>query len=191
MKQEKFMQEINYIKNEKYRENAKILIEGLPDYFFSVPASSTGKYHPKFASGDGGLVRHTKAAVRIAYELLNSMIGDVFKSDEKDLIILGLTLHDGLKHGKEQEKYVRFDHPLLAANYVKESKDKLTLDDEEIEFLYNIISSHMGPYNTNAYSDVVLPIPKNKYQKFVHMCDLLASRKFLDIKFDDNDNIIG
>lgn len=191
MKQEKFMQEINYIKNEKYRENAKILIEGLPDYFFSVPASSTGKYHPKFASGDGGLVRHTKAAVRIAYELLNSMIGDVFKSDEKDLIILGLTLHDGLKHGKEQEKYVRFDHPLLAANYVKESKDKLTLDGEEIEFLYNIISSHMGPYNTNAYSDVVLPIPKNKYQKFVHMCDLLASRKFLDIKFDDNDNIIG
>lgn len=191
MKQEKFMQEINYIKNEKYRENAKILIEGLPDYFFSVPASSTGKYHPKFASGDGGLVRHTKAAVRIAYELLNSMIGDVFKSDEKDLIILGLTLHDGLKHGKEQEKYVRFDHPLLVANYVKESKDKLTLDDEEIEFLYNIISSHMGPYNTNAYSDVVLPIPKNKYQKFVHMCDLLASRKFLDIKFDDNDNIIG
>lgn len=191
MKQEKFMQEINYIKNEKYRESAKILIEGLPDYFFSVPASSTGKYHPKFASGDGGLVRHTKAAVRIAYELLNSMIGDVFKSDEKDLIILGLTLHDGLKHGKEQEKYVRFDHPLLAANYVKESKDKLTLDDEEIEFLYNIISSHMGPYNTNAYSDVVLPIPKNKYQKFVHMCDLLASRKFLDIKFDDNDNIIG
>ena len=191
MKQEKFMQEINYIKNEKYRENAKILIEGLPDYFFSVPASSTGKYHPKFASGDGGLVRHTKAAVRIAYELLNSMIGGVFKSDEKDLIILGLTLHDGLKHGKEQEKYVRFDHPLLAANYVKESKDKLTLNDEEIEFLYNIISSHMGPYNTNAYSDVVLPIPKNKYQKFVHMCDLLASRKFLDIKFDDNDNIIG
>ncbi len=191
MKQEKFMQEINYIKNEKYRENAKILIEGLPDYFFSVPASSTGKYHPEFASGDGGLVRHTKAAVRIAYELLNSMIGDVFKSDEKDLIILGLTLHDGLKHGESQEKYVRFDHPLLAANYVKESKDKLTLDDEEIEFLYNIISSHMGPYNTNAYSDVVLPIPKNKYQKFVHMCDLLASRKFLDIKFDDNDNIIG
>ena len=48
----------------------------------------------------------------------------------------------------------------------------------------------MGPYNTNAYSDVVLPIPKNKYQKFVHMCDLLASRKFLDIKFDDDDNII-
>ncbi len=190
MKQDKFIQEINYIKNEKYKENAKILINGLPDYFFSVPASSTGKYHPAFASGDGGLVRHTKAAVRIAFELLNSMIGNVFTSDEKDLIILGLILHDGLKHGLNKDKYVRFDHPLLAANYVKDSKDKLSLSDSEIEFLYNIISSHMGPYNTNAYSDVILPLPKNKYQKFVHMCDLLASKKFLDIKFDENNNII-
>ncbi len=190
MKQDKFIQEINYIKNEKYKENVKILINGLPDYFFSVPASSTGKYHPAFASGDGGLVRHTKAAVRIAFELLNSMIGNVFTSDEKDLIILGLILHDGLKHGLNKDKYVRFDHPLLAANYVKDSKDKLSLNDSEIEFLYNIISSHMGPYNTNAYSDVILPLPKNKYQKFVHMCDLLASKKFLDIKFDENNNII-
>lgn len=190
MKQDKFIQEINYIKNEKYKENAKILINGLPDYFFSVPASSTGKYHPAFASGDGGLVRHTKAAVRIAFELLNSMIGNVFTSDEKDLIILGLILHDGLKHGLNKDKYVRFDHPLLAAIYVKDSKDKLSLSDSEIEFLYNIISSHMGPYNTNAYSDVILPLPKNKYQKFVHMCDLLASKKFLDIKFDENNNII-
>lgn len=190
MKQDKFIQEINYIKNEKYKENVKILINGLPDYFFSVPASSTGKYHPAFASGDGGLVRHTKAAVRIAFELLNSMIGNVFTSDEKDLIILGLILHDGLKHGLNKDKYVRFDHPLLAANYVKDSKDKLSLSDSEIEFLYNIISSHMGPYNTNAYSDVILPLPKNKYQKFVHMCDLLASKKFLDIKFDENNNII-
>ena len=30
----------------------------------------------------------------------------------------------------------------------------------------------------------------NKYQKFVHMCDYLASKKFLDIKFENN-NIVG
>ena len=50
------------------------LIELLPNYFFEVPASSTGKYHPEFALGDGGLIRHTKVAVRIAYELLNNNI---------------------------------------------------------------------------------------------------------------------
>ena len=64
-----FQREINYIKTERYRENIKKLISCLPDYFFEIPASSTGKYHPNYALGEGGLVRHTKVAVRIAYEL--------------------------------------------------------------------------------------------------------------------------
>lgn len=190
MKCDIFETEINYIKNKEYRENARKLLNLLPDYFFKVAASSTGKYHPAFASGEGGLIRHTKVAVRIAHEVLESMIGDIFSSREKDLIILALLLHDGLKHGKSEEEYTRFDHPLLASNFVLENKDKTSFSDEDIEFLMELISSHMGPFNTNRYSDVVLPKPQNKYQKFVHMCDLLASRKFLDVKFHGND-IIG
>lgn len=183
--------ELNYIKNEKYRKNAEILINLLPDYFFEVPASSTGKYHPNFALGQGGLVRHTKVAVRIAYDLLNNpTIGDIFKDEEKDLMLTGLILHDGLKSGLQKSQYTLFDHPLLISNYIKENKDKLTLTDNEVLFLTNVIESHMGPWNTNNYSDVVLPTPKNKYQKFVHMCDYLASRKFLDVKFVD-DEIVG
>jgi len=187
MKHDVFKKEINYIKKEKYRKNAEILIDLLPDYFFEVAASSTGKYHPSFALGEGGLVRHTKVAVRIAYELLNSMVGDSFKEEEKDLMILALILHDGLKHGKIKEQYVKFEHPILIADFIKEKQSKTDFTDNEIEFLQNIVSSHMGPFNTNSYSDVVLPVPKNKYQKFVHMCDLLASRKFLDVKFHNNE----
>lgn len=187
MKHEMFKTEINYIKKEKYRKDAEILVDLLPDYFFEVAASSTGKYHPSFALGNGGLVRHTKVAVRIAHELLESIIGDPFKPEEKDLMILALILHDGLKHGITKDKYVRFDHPILIANFIKDNQEKTDLSDNEIKFLQNVISSHMGPFNTNAYSDVVLPVPKNKYQKFVHMCDLLASRKFLDVKFNGNE----
>ena len=58
--------EIEYINNERYKKSIKTLISLLPDYFFEVAASSTGKYHPSFALKDGGLVRHTKVAVRIA-----------------------------------------------------------------------------------------------------------------------------
>ena len=47
----------------------------------------------------------------------------------------------------------------------------------------------MGEWNTNSYSNVVLPLPKDKFQRFVHMCDFLSSRKFLDVKFE-NDDII-
>ena len=38
--------EINYIRNKKYQDNLKVLIQLLPDYFFKVPAASTGKYYP-------------------------------------------------------------------------------------------------------------------------------------------------
>ena len=101
-----FQREINYIKTERYRENIKKLISCLPDYFFEIPASSTGKYHPNYALGEGGLVRHTKVAVRIAYELLNDeSIGYQFKAEEKDMILMSLILHDGLKSGLIKEEY--------------------------------------------------------------------------------------
>lgn len=64
-----FNKEISYIKNERIRNSLITILDLLPDYFYHIPASSTGKYHPEFTLGDKGLVRHTKAAVRIAYEL--------------------------------------------------------------------------------------------------------------------------
>ncbi len=187
---EVFNKEYEYIKNDRYKKCAKKLVELLPDYFFKVPASSTGKYHPSFSLGDGGLVRHTKVAIRIAKELLdNNSLGHKFTSDEKDLLIISIMIHDGLKHGKEENKYTLFDHPIIICNYIKENKNKLPLNDEEIDFVTNAVSSHMGEWNTNPYSDVTLPLPKDKYQRFVHMCDFLSSRKFLDVKFENNDII--
>lgn len=185
-----FNKEYEYIKNDIYRKSAKKLIELLPDYFFEVEASSTGKYHPSFALNKGGLVRHTKVAVRIAKELLdNNSLGHKFTNEEKDLIIISLLIHDGLKLGNPKETYTRFDHPLLIGNFIRNNKDKLQFNDSEIEFIANCVSSHMGEWNTNKYSNVILPLPKDKYQRFVHMCDFLASRKFLDVKFE-NDDII-
>jgi len=183
-----FKKEISYIKNPRYKENLEILISLLPDYFFEVPASSTGKYHPEFSLGDGGLLRHTKVAVRIANEMFNDeSITGAYTNSEKDLMIISLIMHDGLKSGLEKSEYTKFDHPILVANYIKDNKDKLTLTDNEIEFICSVISSHMGPWNTNNYSDVVLPKPSTTHQRFVHMCDYLASRKFLNVKFVNNE----
>lgn len=183
-----FNKEYTYIKNSKYRENLKKMVELLPDYFFEVAASSTGKYHPAFSLGKGGLVRHTKAAVRIAHELYGTeSVTGKFTDDEKDLMLFGLLLHDGLKHGVNYSEYTVFDHPIVICDYIKENKDKLTLTDDEIEFVTNVISTHMGPWTTDYKGNEVLQKPTNKYQKFVHMCDYLASRKFLDIIFENDD----
>lgn len=189
-KTDSFSKEINYIKSDHYKNCLKELIELLPDYFFEVAASSTGKYHPSFSLNEGGLLRHTKAVVRIGVELfIDESIGHKFTDDEKDLMIMAMIMHDGLKHGLIKSEYTKFEHPIIVCDYIKDNKDKLSLNDKEINFITKVISSHMGPWNTSPYSDVVLPLPKDKYQRFVHMCDYLASRKFLDIKFENNDII--
>ena len=186
-----FEKELKYIKNESFKNDTMYLIDSLPDYFFEVAAASTGKYHPKYAQGEGGLVRHTKAAVKIAYELLaDPAIGNKYTDDEKDLMIISLMLHDGLKLGKERSKYTKFDHPLLVGEFIKENKVNLNFSDDEINFLSDAIASHMGPWTKDYDGNEVLPYPKTKYQNFVHMCDYLASKKFLNVDFDENNNIV-
>ena len=187
-KLEQLKTEINFIKKEKYRQNLKIMVNLLPDYFFTVPASSTGKYHPSFSLNEGGLLRHTKAVARIAKEFYNdSSITGIFTEEEKDLMMVAIILHDGLKSGLICEKYTRFDHPILMSNYIKENKEKLTLTENEVLFITSCIETHMGPWTTDYTGREILQKPTNKYQKFVHMCDYLASRKFLDIKFINNE----
>jgi len=186
-----FNKELTYIKNERFLDNIKTIINMLPDYFFEIPASSTGKYHPKFALGIGGLVRHTKVAVTIAYNLLNNKSINNFTNDEKDLIVIALLLHDSFKSGFPQEKYSRADHPLLVVNFLRENKGKLNFEDSEFKYLCDSIASHMGEFNKDYKGNVILPLPKTKEQRFVHMCDDLTSKKFLDIKFDENNNVIS
>lgn len=185
-----FKIELDYMKSERIRHACSEMIKKLPDYFFVIEASSTGKYHPEYATGDGGLLRHTKAAVRIGYELLSDpSIGDKYTSDEKDLMLMGLLLHDGLKCGNPKERYTRFDHPILMADLIMDNEDILGLSMEEIEFVCDVIKTHMGPWTTDYQGNEVLEKPKTKYQNFVHMCDYLASRKCLLVPFDDNNNI--
>ena len=186
-KQEVFENEIVLIKDEDIRDSLRVLIDKIPDYFFTIPAASTGKYHPSYAQGDGGLVRHTKAAVRMAHELFGIY---KFPDRTKDLIILSLILHDSVKKGEEESKYTLFDHPLVAGEFIKKYRDELKLTKEDLEFVCSAIASHMGRFNTSEYSDVILPLPKTPEEKFVHMCDYLASRKVININFDKDNNIV-
>ncbi len=182
--------EINYIKDDRVKESLIYMINKLPDYFFTVEAASTGKYHPSYAQGEGGLLRHSKAAMRIGYELLsNPAIGDKYTDIQKDLMLMGLLLHDGLKLGFPQEKYTRFDHPILMANFIENESVNLKISSDEVKFVADVIKTHMGVWTTDYRGNEVLEKPKTKYQNFVHMCDYLASRKCILLPFDENNNI--
>lgn len=189
-KEEMFLDELELISDEELSESLLKIIEMLPEYWFIEPASSTGKYHPEYAIGNGGLLRHSKAAMRIGYELLsNPCIGDKYTSREKDLMLMSLLVHDGLKLGVPQERYTRFDHPILMGKFIIDNYKEIGITKEDAEFMDNVIKTHMGPWTTDYNGNEVLEKPKNKYQNFVHMCDYLASRKCILVPFDENNNI--
>ena len=187
---EMFIEELDYIKDKSYQKALLNIINMLPEYFFHEAASSTGKYHPDYALGEGGLLRHSKAAMRIGYELLvNPSIGDKYTSREKDLMLMSLLVHDGLKRGINAEKYTRFDHPIIMADFIVDNYKEIGLSKDDAKFMGDVIKTHMGPWTTDYNGNEILEKPKTKYQNFVHMCDYLASRKCLLVPFDKNNKI--
>lgn len=97
-----FKRELSYIKDLEIRTLTEDLIGTIPNYFFEIPASSTGKYHPDYALGKGGLVRHTKAACLFANIL---RIPNPLQLSERmlDCAIAALIMHDTRKSGISDE----------------------------------------------------------------------------------------
>lgn len=175
----KLEKELSYINNPVIRNAvAEFIDKYVPDYFFEVAASSTGKYHPEYALGTGGLLRHTQAAVRIAVGMFAIT---KYKDDERDIIVSALILHDTFKHGKLYQKYTCADHPVIAYRMVLEHMR----DCPRYEDIANAIHSHMGQWNKDYRTKrEIMPKPVTPIEKFVHTCDYLASRKYLEFKFD-------
>jgi 23S rRNA maturation-related 3'-5' exoribonuclease YhaM len=180
--EEPFKEEIGFINNPIVKEITEEGIALLPDYFYSVPASSTGKYHPLYALGEGGLYRHVKAAINIAVMLFK--IYD-FLPIEEDLIIASLILHDGWKQGIDGLGNSVHSHPLIATKILKESinTNGISEKSEYLSIICNNIASHMGQWTTSKWDSTILPSPKTDMEKFVHLCDYLASRKPLQYDF--------
>lgn len=198
-KHEIFTKELETFKNDDIKEFAKVLLDNAPEYFFHVSASSTGKYHPKYALGDRGLARHTKAVIRFYNHLMTiEQNNSMFTEREIDLGRISCLVHDILKSGTQEyyeEKsnngentvFTVFNHPLLSAKYIMSYKETY-LSEEEVKFIALAVGSHMGQWNTNKYEpDIILPKPRTDMQKIVHLADYLASRKDIDVSFIDDD----
>ncbi|MPM14179.1 hypothetical protein SDC9_60539 [bioreactor metagenome] len=181
---------MSWIKNDDIRKFAEKLISCAPEYFWTVPSSSTGKYHAEYALGPGGLVRHSIACVMIAHELLGLDMYGKFTQEEKDMMLTALMAHDFFKHGLEERagKFTVAEHPTVCANYIKSNEELCAmLPEEQIDFICGCIASHMGQYNTDYKTKKeILPKPKTAAQKFTHQCDIIASRRYLIFDFGDN-----
>lgn len=172
-----FEREINLIVDEDLRMAVKSYMEeAVPDYFWTDGASSSGKYHPQFAQGEGGLVRHTKAVVMFAEELLRMSSYAYMREEYKDYVIAACIVHDTMKYGIDKfDKAEYKNHAANAAYYFGEwcfANCGFTCS----EFLLNAIAAHMGQWSTEKEDR-----PFTNIDRCVHMADYMASRAFIDI----------
>ena len=179
---------LDTIEHEDIKKFAVALLDELPEYIWTVPASSTGKYHPEYSLGDGGLMRHQIAVVRFLnffFEL--EQYNSKLTSREMDLMRVAGLVHDGMKSGTQEQfsksKYTKFDHPILMANKILEFDGHLPKGD--LDLMAEAIAKHMGQWNTDKKSSIILPKPNEKFSRMLHVADYLASRKCLTMEFDN------
>lgn len=172
--------------NEIQDEDLRLLItkyfeDKVPEYFWTKPASSSGRHHPIIDRGDSGLVNHTKMVCLIAHEML-----PLYQSleDDMDIIYASLLIHDSFKYGLPEKNldHTIHEHPILSAEmfrefYKENSDSKVTVD--VVNKICDAVKAHHGQWSTSKYSQVVLPKPTTDLEYYVHMCDYIASREFI------------
>lgn len=164
----------------------------VPTYFYTTSASQSGKYHPKYSLGEGGLVRHTISALNWYMRLKdlnifdNSDLISLSKNYINDIICTSLLIHDTFKCGYTEVNYTVYSHPSIAANefyklandYISKISDKSKSKNLNIilNYICDAVESHMGPWGRIQ--------PKNSIDKIVSLCDYLSAQKVVDNMYD-------
>lgn len=186
-----FQKEIDYLNRDDFKDFIKKAITLIPDYFFEIPASSSGKFHSALECGFGGLVYHTRSVAKIANYLVNlQQYKSKLSEIERDCVICAALLHDCIKHDWENKTgFSVHQHPILAAEFVKTNEELRGMISEESQnIIGDAIASHSGEWTTSKRSKVILPSPQNLVQELVHLSDYIASRGDIHILFEGEDS---
>jgi Predicted HD superfamily hydrolase len=168
--------ELNQIVDRRIREFTEYVLQNAPDYFWSVPSSSSGKYHPEQSNGEGGLVRHTKAVIYFAVKLC-----DVFSITGimKDWILSACILHDIVKYGEVKQSHTTKNHDYEGALFVKKHGEAFGLDAEALTAITSCVAWHMGRWTDMTGRTVSKTFPEgyNTAQMITHLADVISAQK--------------
>jgi hypothetical protein len=189
--EEVFKEELALIRNDQLRNYVIIFFEELcPDYFWTCPCSTTGKYHPKISLGKKGLVRHTKLAVWWGIQLLEAVhyykeFKDIPKQQLQDEVVAALLMHDMVKNGKGlNARGFPLAGPKVCGTHGYDLAKKITacLDAEDITVkrITERIAGHMGQWTTdkNSRSEAITDDPTlREFVRLIHLADYCAAKK--------------
>ena len=172
--------EVAQIDDDEIRNFVKMTLDNVDPIHRIKPASSTGKYHPKYAAGEGGLIRHTKVVVRNIIELIRATPAI---ECEKDELIAAAIIHDMWKYpeGRDHE-FTAFDHPALGGKWC---------NDHGFETIGRLVAAHQGIWTTSRQMPGFENEQPRKFDEWcLHYSDLLASRTYLRCDFDKMGDLV-
>ena len=161
-----------------------------PDYFWTVAASTTGKYHPLVSIGRHGLIRHVKLAVWWG-ELFCLMYENITE-EMICQVIASLLIHDILKNGKVltaggMPKHIEITrtHGVDLGKALKRHKQKLIklsgISARSFRRIQRGVSGHMGKWTHEKYERYKPSEIINKQDQLVaeivHMADFASAQK--------------
>lgn len=180
-----FIVEVNKIVDKKLKKAALKMVEDMPEYFWTVPASTSGKYHPQCDLGEGGLVRHSIMVTKVCEDLITSEMFCRDTETNRDIARVATLFHDAIKCGKVNEdgtysSHTVFSHPRLAKEFIEEHLTDAKVDPLKIDMICGAVYTHMGKWCVDKYGDEpALSKPRTDFEKLVHLADYVASRTYI------------
>jgi uncharacterized protein (DUF3820 family) len=89
--------------------------------------------------------------------------------------------HDAIKCGLNGSMFSVHNHPILAGQWVRDTKVEHDISDELKETIARMCERHSGEWATSKKMKLVLPEPENDMEMFIHECDYLSSRNNIDM----------
>lgn len=166
---------LNLILNLEIKKFTRDCLDNAPKYFWRIPSSSTGKYHPDNENCEGGEVLHTKKGVKIAEDLCRNF--DVVGND-RDCVISASIMHDICKNGiPNDEGHTVNGHGSLWIRVVEKAVSRKELiENKHIKTIGRLIGCHMGRW------DEPYIVANDKMMICVQIADYISSRKYVDVK---------
>jgi 23S rRNA maturation-related 3'-5' exoribonuclease YhaM len=174
MDNNEFCTEIGLINNSTIKNIVKEIFDYAPEYFWTCPASSTGKHHPMDERGEKGTIIHVHKVVKIGNDLCTAF---KIEGNQRDIVLAALLLHDICKFGYPNNTgSLIMGHGNLVANVAKAAK--ISENSFYLSDILCLISTHMGRW------DVPFKPPSELLPMIVHMADFIASREYISIKME-------
>lgn len=141
-----FKGELSLIKDREVKNFVVRILNFIQDDFFSMPTSSTKKYHPDLCNEENGLMLHTKMVCHYANVLLGVTGAD---QKDKDIIIAACILHDIAKKAKYEKDSNDYQlHAEIASHIIDDvfmvEEEKIKVEKSQIALMKKVVSSHMG-----------------------------------------------